>query len=114
MSDPNVPFVPARDTVQAHLEPEIRDGSQSRGGHIHTLVSESAREYTEDRNISCVLSTPARSKVCGSILVSISTCSREHARMHLGRGPASPTLLHTFSSPSTTHSSILSHTPGPP
>ena len=39
MSDPNVPFVPARDTVQAHLEPEIRDGSQSRGGHIHTLVS---------------------------------------------------------------------------
>ena len=39
MSDPDVPFVPARDTVQAHLEPEIRDGSQSRGGHIHTLVS---------------------------------------------------------------------------
>ena len=87
MSDPNVPFVPARDTVQAHLEPEIRDGSQSRGGHIHTLVSESARGCTEDMNISCVLSTPTRSKVLRQhICLVVPTCSREHARLLRGTG----------------------------
>ena len=46
MGDSDVPFAPARDTAQAHLEPEIRDGSQSPGGgHVHRVI--------EDRNISC-------------------------------------------------------------